>query len=422
MKNPKKTDMYSSKKGNNLYMDVNNYQNVYSPVRGEAEEGYKMNSQPIDRFNPAQPHIPGAYGSETKKMNPRPESSKTVASLVPPPPPPLPPSVDDGLPPPPTYESFPPYTPEFSSPGADDSQPSDADSQSNGYPDGAPVLDLGYKLKPQSAPKFLPTLPPLSKPVSGYSYPNPMMDSAGPPSNEGYTYNKPPSNQGYIYNKPPMPEVTPMLPSKTKFSGYNYDKPAVSFPSAPGPSYGDHHHNSDYPDLVFDKPHGPKDNDIGMKPPPPPPVAADVQPGPVIDSGFPQDFPGDFKYAHDFDDHDHDFYHHHHHHPTTTTTSTTEMPRVNRYSYYYLGKKLYYLPLYFSIYFIVYVAALIIKAVLRHKIVYPNSWRPNDTTAGFFSKRSVDSWHMSNESMHELTGFVTKAIGVAAEKYLGIAE
>lgn len=90
---------------------------------------------------------------------------------------------------------------------------------------------------------------------------------------------------------------------------------------------------------------------------------------------------------------------------------------MNRYSYYYLGKKLYYLPLYFSVYFIVYVGALIIKAVLRHKIVYPNSWRPNDTTAGFFSKRSVESWDLSNDNLHEITGKVTHAIATAAKMY-----
>ncbi|XP_063230576.1 uncharacterized protein LOC134535424 isoform X2 [Bacillus rossius redtenbacheri] len=47
--------------------------------------------------------------------------------------------------------------------------------------------------------------------------------------------------------------------------------------------------------------------------------------------------------------------------------------RLNKkpYSYYYLGRKLWYIPLYFSVYFIVYVTALILKSIARHKIKYP---------------------------------------------------
>ncbi|XP_044577477.1 uncharacterized protein DDB_G0283357-like [Cotesia glomerata] len=83
----------------------------------------------------------------------------------------------------------------------------------------------------------------------------------------------------------------------------------------------------------------------------------------------------DLTYPHEYIyDHPPDDYYHHH---LPTTTTTTEEPindqRLNKrpYSYYYIGKKLWYLPLYFSIYFIIYIAALVLKSVARHKINFP---------------------------------------------------
>ena len=81
--------------------------------------------------------------------------------------------------------------------------------------------------------------------------------------------------------------------------------------------------------------------------------------------------------------HDHDFapwwnsdiiyddHHHHHHHEETTTTTTEpppEEPRVKKYSYYYLGRKLWYIPLYFTLWFCLYVVFLIIRSIGRHKV------------------------------------------------------
>ncbi|XP_049806491.1 histone-lysine N-methyltransferase SETD1A [Schistocerca nitens] len=62
------------------------------------------------------------------------------------------------------------------------------------------------------------------------------------------------------------------------------------------------------------------------------------------------------------------------HHPK----DEDEDSRLNKrpYSYYGIGRKLWYIPLYFSVYFIFYVTALIIKSIARHKIRYPltHSW------------------------------------------------
>ncbi|KAJ8735670.1 hypothetical protein PYW07_007290 [Mythimna separata] len=432
MKKSQFNSFSDGKKGNMFNLD--SFTDIKNPVRGEVQDPAVPMRQPIDRYNPAQPYLPQppTYGGKSKQSagppqpasppsGPPPRPVNAIASLVPPPPPPAPQLTADDFPTPTSYESFPPYAPSApasrpvssyqppvdSGPG---SPPSDSD-------DDGPPSDIGYRYKQPSAPAppslpFVPTISPPSKPFMGYSY------------------NKPPMAQD-DGDSPPMMDMG----SKPDFQGYHYSKPAPPPPppQEQAPSYGHHDEpppsyqpESDYPELIFDKPHGhmggmkggdsTKGNDMGMVPPPPP--ADDMKPdahgAPMDDHGFPNDFPGDFKFHHDFDEHDHD--HYHYHHPTTTTT-TTEMPRVNRYSYYYLGKKLYYLPLYFSVYFIVYVGALIIKAVLRHKITYPNSWRPNTTTAGFFSKRSIES-HLSNENLHEITGRVTRAIATAAEKYI----
>lgn len=437
LKNPLRNS--NSKKGNNMY-NMNNFYELKNPVRGEAQDVAYL-QPPVDRYNPAQPYLPSAYGSKSKQSSPNSKPAKAVANLVPPPPPPPPKASADDFPAPVSYESFPPYSPptvdaappSISKPPTSMSPPAPSTGDDSDSDPG--VVDLGYRYKPPapSGQSFSPTVPPLPKPFGGYSYVKPMtddapMDTDDNPGFGGYQYEKPappkPYFHGYHYEKP--------APAKPDFHGYHYSKPEPAAPPMDQPPAFDHgppSQDNDYPELIYDKPHGGKGgngggdakgaddmkaDDMGMVPPQPP--APDMmKPGmdapPMDDSGFPHDFPGDFD--------DHDFYHHHHHHTTTTTTTTTtEMPRVNRYSYYYLGKKLYYLPLYFSVYFIIYVAALIIKAVLRHKIVYPNSYRPNSDTASYFEKRSVDSWDLSNENLHEITRKVTHAIAAAAERYV----
>lgn len=83
-----------------------------------------------------------------------------------------------------------------------------------------------------------------------------------------------------------------------------------------------------------------------------------------------------------YDDHDHDHHHYHDEAPPSTTTvppppppPETEAPpppegeaRVKKYSYYYLGRKIWYIPLYFTLWFCIYVAALIIRSIGRHKV------------------------------------------------------
>ena len=73
------------------------------------------------------------------------------------------------------------------------------------------------------------------------------------------------------------------------------------------------------------------------------------------------------------------------------------------YSYYYIGRKLWYIPLYFSVYFIVYVTALLLKAIARHKIIYPIiHWAKE--------KRSIDS------TAETITRYLEKAIELYSDK------
>ena len=44
----------------------------------------------------------------------------------------------------------------------------------------------------------------------------------------------------------------------------------------------------------------------------------------------------------------------------------------NPYTYFYVGRKLWYIPLFFSVYFMCYVIALVVRSIARHKIVFPS--------------------------------------------------
>lgn len=70
---------------------------------------------------------------------------------------------------------------------------------------------------------------------------------------------------------------------------------------------------------------------------------------------------------HDFLLHESPEGHHHALHLPEDEDRVSKKP----YSYYYLGRKLWYIPLIFSVYFIIYVGALVLKSVAKHKIQFP---------------------------------------------------
>lgn len=94
--------------------------------------------------------------------------------------------------------------------------------------------------------------------------------------------------------------------------------------------------------------------------------------------------------------------------PPPPPDSATQERQVD-YTYYYLGPKLWYVPLFFSIYFVLYVGALIIKAISKHKILFPQQLY-NAATTVYTGRDST--------ALDLLTAHVTRALTNAAVKYL----
>lgn len=117
------------------------------------------------------------------------------------------------------------------------------------------------------------------------------------------------------------------------------------------PEPDDSHHESDhnikpnrYKEVILDHPPpGYGEKEVAMVPPP--------------SDQFPH-------YLYDEEHSDHHVYH--------EVEKPKEQKRVSKpqYSYYYIGRKLWYIPLYFSVYFIIYVTFLILKSIARHKIQF----------------------------------------------------
>ncbi|GFG40661.1 hypothetical protein Cfor_06698 [Coptotermes formosanus] len=77
--------------------------------------------------------------------------------------------------------------------------------------------------------------------------------------------------------------------------------------------------------------------------------------------------------------------------PPPMTAPPPPPPKRRRYGYYYIGRKLYLIPAYFSFLFIPYVLALIIRSVIRHKVQAPFKYwgtaRKNDLDADETERR-----------------------------------
>lgn len=193
----------------------------------------------------------------------------------------------------------------------------------------------------------------------------------------------------------------------------SYGPPADSYgPDSYGspPNYHDHsqdHHEND-PEL---------DHEVH---------ASNFGSGPIYGGKVP---PKSIEYAGHFDrpafvddsySHDHDYHQEiiYDHIPEDHVHHTTEQPEMNDqrlnkkpYSYYFIGKKLWYLPLYFSIYFIIYIAALVLKSIARHKINFPTSLAEAAAGAG----RSAQDYE--GPGWWDLTVRVFKGIEESARRF-----
>ncbi|XP_017781078.1 PREDICTED: proline-rich extensin-like protein EPR1 [Nicrophorus vespilloides] len=296
-------------------------------------------------------------------------------------------------------DSFPPNTPSFL-----DYNPSKGKPKFPGYVYDPPIPDSPMPSAPSmqkpanNKPKSPNTFPPNTPAFLDYD------PSKGKPKFPGYVYD-PPISDSPMPSAPSMSKLKP--PSMAKFPGPLAPPPDdddskshdyMPQPSGPDMDQGppitqtvsppsgsgyynfdhDHHHHHHHPHSDDAKP-----DDSDLSPPP---------------SGPPASFP---KHIPEYLDHDpsNDYHYHHvpynfdhHHHvyhevKTTTTEAPVEDERVNKghYSYYYLGRKLWYIPLYFSVYFIIYITILILKSIARHKVNFVHEYdkgksRSFDTT------------------------------------------
>ncbi|CAK9801928.1 hypothetical protein ANTQUA_LOCUS3063 [Anthophora quadrimaculata] len=226
-----------------------------------------------------------------------------------------------------------------------------------------------------------------------------MFDFSKPTFSDSYDY-KPPD---YLSSKPisKPPDYLSDKPMSKPVSMDDYGDSEIS--DKPPDSYkldsyfASHDHNSDYSDY-----------------PPDTSYNNDASPKPIEYSGH-LDHPT-------YEDHnDDDFYSHHHdfdheliydHIPEYH--EHTEPPEMNDqrldkrpYSYYFIGKKLWYIPLYFSIYFIIYIAALVLKSIARHKITFP----------AHLAEAVEHSRSYNDFSWWDFTGNILQGIESFTEKY-----
>ncbi|XP_013109019.2 uncharacterized protein LOC106088175 [Stomoxys calcitrans] len=112
-----------------------------------------------------------------------------------------------------------------------------------------------------------------------------------------------------------------------------------------------------------------------------------------------------------YDDH-----HDHHHHVEPPPTTTTEPPppepppepRVKKYSYFYIGRKLWYIPLYFTVWFSFYVLWLILKSIARHKVNLPNH---------YVARRSVDNNYNLSKTHRDVINQLTLSVMEKIERF-----
>ncbi|XP_035794798.1 basic salivary proline-rich protein 2-like isoform X3 [Anopheles albimanus] len=247
-----------------------------------------------------------------------------------------------------------------------------------------------------SAPPQPPGPPPGPSPSNGPPSPPSSPTSDGGPPGDG-TIGTIPVGPGkpqylppYYDNRPPAPSASPpmnMPPMQMmQMMQMMKDTPMTGPPTGPSGMDAVHnhdHHHHDFPDF----------------------------------SAFEHDHYPDIIY-----DHDHDHYHHHHHHDEPTTPPpppppppAPETPRLKNYSYYYLSRTLWYVPLYFTLYFTFYVAILIIRSIARHKVNLPNQWVGN--ARSFSSIRDLSN-AQTQQKATMMAAFTMKQIEDFREKYL----
>ncbi|KAL2750550.1 histone-lysine N-methyltransferase set1 [Vespula maculifrons] len=214
-----------------------------------------------------------------------------------------------------------------------------------------------------------PDKPPSSS-ISGYSRPV----YAGPYNLKTTDYDKP---KDYIIDNPISKPIgmdnypsiieddKPMDSYKNQMDPFpNHQNDQMDFPSfSSGTSYDDH---AAPKPIEFDRPTFDDD-----------------------DNDDDDNYPPDHDHYHEvIYDHLPEFHHHHHHRSTTPEPEMNDQRLDKRpYSYYFIGKKLWYIPLYFT--------ALVLKSIARHKITFP-AHLAEATGHGRTNNNDVGWWDLTN--------------------------
>lgn len=350
----------------------------------------------------------------------------------------------------PTMYNFPPLAPpattdDFAAPPADDDDDDDGD---DGGKPPAPPSNAYLPPPAPPAPADDDDSNGMDEPPKGAKYPGPYAQLPSYPDDSDSYMAKPPST---AYGPPSHhgdSDSYMAKPPSTAYGppGHDDDDSDSYVAKPPSTAYGPNGHDQDAPDDMGDMPkmpstghgplppdhdmhyghhdappitqtvephhgyydHGPPDYDpkhnfhydhpVGPPAPPPPmPMPDDDMHMPPADGADGAHGPPGYGHLpqyldHDPKDHGYDFYGYDHHpvyHEVTTTEAPEDM-RVNKgqYSYYYLGRKLWYIPLYFSIYFIIYVTVLILKSIARHKVDFKQNL--HDLHKGYRKSRNMD--------------------------------
>ncbi|XP_055632395.1 uncharacterized protein LOC129772890 [Toxorhynchites rutilus septentrionalis] len=411
----------------------------------------------MDRFAPGEAYGGTVYkilkskqkGYQYQKPNdPVFDDSRPVSAAPPPPPPPAP--IISASPPPVEFPQASsvitaptPAPPDMSSP---DTIPNNtaASADWNKFPPNSDTSWPNPMKSPQSydspITSYLSPNPPSSKPPTPDSPPSnqyiPPPDLYKFPPNLNSNYLPPPSSDGqFRFNGISSYLPPPAGPTDPSDSGAPSDSDDMEGTISVGPERPQYLPplNPSYlppnnpPQL---SPAQPSPMGMPMQNLPPPqmmmpmnPMMKDVMNGPPPDHSFPFAFDEYDHFPHHHHHHDHypEYEFDHHHHDETTTAPPPPPPpepataRVKNYSYYYISRTLWYVPLYFTLYFTFYVLILILRSIARHKVNIPNQW---------VGSRSLEAMpHLTNaqvtEKVNMMTNFVMKQIDEFKEKYMG---
>lgn len=96
--------------------------------------------------------------------------------------------------------------------------------------------------------------------------------------------------------------------------------------------------------------------------------------------------------------------------PTTTPPPPPSPPPPATYTYYYLEPKLWYIPMFFNVYCVFYLAYLIIRVVTKHKVLFPEH---------LYAAASSVSGREDGFVTDPLKEYIIQGLKTAASKYIG---